>query len=136
MKQTHVRHVFGILTHSKCVARLLIIGYRSICSDTLVRSGSESMCQESASHFHPPCFFCYALLPHKSCPGFTFHLTRKLRAPSKLAFVWLWESSHVTATKKTSVPYIMQKPCKLALISDLRKYCLDSLVRVECLKTT
>jgi len=30
---------------------------------------------------HAP--FCFALHPHKSCPKFTFHLTRKLRAPSK-----------------------------------------------------
>jgi len=29
--------------------------HRSVCSDTLVRSGSESMCRESAKHFHPPC---------------------------------------------------------------------------------
>jgi len=28
----------------------------------------------------------------------------------KISFVWLWESSYVTATKKSSVHYIMQNP--------------------------
>jgi len=39
--------------------------------------------------------------------------SRSVRIISKIpdiAFVWLWESLHVTATKKTSVHYIMQNP--------------------------